>query len=120
LLRDLADLAAAPIRLASGLRARTQLAALKDGSCAWIDSEGRLRRSVGPLASAELRRQLAEPPVLASSERGVMEVVACEGWLAYTTIDQAHKRQLHLLHLASGRRFPLGPGLRPCFASPTK
>jgi lysophospholipase L1-like esterase len=120
LLRDLADLAAAPIRLASGLRARTQLAALKDGSFAWIDSEGRLRRSVGPLASAELRRQLVEPPVLASSERGVMEVVACEGWLAYTTIDQAHKRQLHLLHLASGRRFPLGPGLRPCFASPTK
>jgi lysophospholipase L1-like esterase len=120
LLRDLNHLAAAPISITAGLRAKTGVAALDDGSFAWVDGKGQLRRSAGLHASAALREQLAEPPVLATSERGVLEVVACQDWLAYSSIDPNWQRQLFLLHLGSGRRYALGPGLSPCFAAPDK
>lgn len=120
LVRDLSELAEPPISLMTGLRTRTQIALLPDGGFAWIDHEGQLRRTAGPSADTAQRERIIENPVLANGAVGVIEVVSREDWLAYTTIDQARKRQLHLLHLGSGRHYPLGPGFRPCFASPTK
>jgi lysophospholipase L1-like esterase len=117
LVRDLAALDEAPISLLTGLRAQTQIAVLPDGGFAWIDHEWRLRRAAGPSASDAQRQGITDQPVIAT---GVLEVVAYQGWLAYTTLDLAYKKHLHLLHLSSGRHYPLGPGFGPCFASPAR
>lgn len=117
LVRALSELAAPPIGLLTGLQARTPVAVFPDGGIAWIDFEGQLRGAVWPSVVSNQRERIAEAPVLASGD--VIEVVSCEDWLAYTTIDPARKRHLHLLHLSSGRHYPLGPGFSPCFAEPS-
>lgn len=114
LLRDLSALGAAPISLLTGLRARTPIAVFPDGGIAWVDQAGQLRGAIWPSVASNQRERISEAPVLAKGD--VIEVVACEDWLAYTTVDPVHQRQLHLLHLGSGRHYPLGPGFRPHFA----
>lgn len=116
LLRDLSALGEAPISLLTGLRARTPVAVFPDGGIAWIDQAGQLRGAVSPSVVSNQRERIGEAPVLAKGD--VIEVVACEDWLAYTTIDAEQQRQLHLLQLSSGRHYPLGPGFRPRFACP--
>lgn len=117
LLLDLSEEKAPPQSILRGVRAKTELAAIDDGSFLWVNQEGRIQHSAGPRASEARRAELARATLLSPAHLRVIELAQCQGWIAYSAVDQEHRREIYLHELASAREYRLGPGLRPRWAN---